>query len=496
MGLGVRRSLPEKRRIIFDAKAKRQRYRRRQMGIAAAVLIFTAGLLYAVYGDGGPSGTEPASTPEGQVEKVALLSEPALQREALKAPDALKLKKTPASSAYLAVSGELPRVNKESIEGVYKSGKDPNWSAVRFDLKDEEGDYVIFLEKVGQFWEVRRSVLTDEPDYEKNEQAVLDVVPEDLADSLYTVPASENGTYMTSKLEPEAFDRDGLPEGAEPQYPPADPMLQDVPSEERDRIEGDLEKLQQEIEDYDGVAGVYVRDVKGGYGYGIRPDEDFFSASVIKIPIMVAVYRKVDSGELSFTDKFKTEPGDWAAGAGWMQWEDAGKSYTVGDYLLMMMTQSDNVATNALVRIVGGPDHVNEVAQSMGAEDTVLYQKVTSERGVVPQYDNRTTTQDMAVILDKISRGEAASSQSCEYMVELMQSNVLDSWLEDPLPEDAVVANKGGWLYGVYDEVAIVEHPDRPYSVAILTKYGPDGLVAEPTLHEISKSVWEIQKGE
>ncbi|MDQ4106503.1 MAG: class A beta-lactamase-related serine hydrolase [Actinomycetota bacterium] len=486
--------LSRKRRVIFDARAKRRRYWRRRVGLVVLALLLGAGVMYAAaYGqDLVPTGDR-ASTPDGQVQRVAQLNEPAVQEKILDPPDALKLKETPASSAYLAVAGELPGVSRESLEAVYKSGLDPNWAAVRFDLEGEEGDYVLFLEKVGRAWEVRRSVLTDEPDYEDNEQAVLGGVPKDLAGSLYTVEAAENGTYMTSDLVSEPFDRDGLPKIGDPQYAPPDPVLEDVPAEERGRVEADLEKLKEEIEGYQGVAGVYVRDIESGWGYGIRPDEEFFSASVIKVPIMVAVYRKVDSGELSFTDSFPTEPGDWAAGAGWMQWEDAGRSYTVGDYLWMMMTQSDNVATNALVRVVGGPDHVNEVARSLGAENTTLYQKVTSERGVVPEYDNRTTTRDMSIMLDKIARGEAASLESCRYMVELMQANVLDSWLEDPLPEDVMVANKGGWLYGVYDEVAIISHPDHPYAVSILTKYGPDPETAKPMLRDISQRVWEIQ---
>ena len=487
--------ISKKRRVIFDARAKRRRYRRRRGGIVALVLLLGIGGIYAATtSQGDSSGTQASGS--GEVQQVSLLNEPLADSKPLVTPDALKLKKTPASSAFLAVSGELPGASKDSIEGVYKSKKDPKWAAVRFDLEDEKGDYVLFMEKSGKAWELRRSVLTDEPDYEKNEQAVLDGVPDDLANTLYTVPESENGTYMTSKLAAEPVDKNSLQDGAEPQYPPTDPVLEGVPSGERDRIEKDLQKLEEKIKGYDGVAGIYVRDTKGGWGYGIRPDEEFFTASVIKVPIMVAVYRKVDSGELSFTDSFPTEPGDWAAGAGWLQWEDAGKSYTVGDYLWMMMTQSDNVATNALVRIAGGPDQVNKVARSMGAEDTELYQKVTSERGVVPKYDNRSTTHDMAVMLDKVANGEAASAGSCKYMKELMQANELESWLEDPLPKDAAVAQKGGWLYGVYDEVGIVSHPEHPYSVAVLTKYSADPEATLPDLKDISKEIWKIQDGE
>jgi beta-lactamase class A len=72
----------------------------------------------------------------------------------------------------------------------------------------------------------------------------------------------------------------------------------------------------QEIEDYDGVAGLYVWDLDNDSGYGIRPDEQFFAASTIKIPIMVAVYRKVDEGELEFSQQIEIKEEDWAAGAG------------------------------------------------------------------------------------------------------------------------------------------------------------------------------------
>ncbi|MGB3635927.1 MAG: serine hydrolase, partial [Rubrobacteraceae bacterium] len=248
--------------------------------------------------------------------------------------------------------------------------------------------------------------------------------------------------------------------------------------------------------DYSGVAGVYVRDIESGYGYGVRPNEQFFSASVIKVPVLVAVFRRIDEGKLSLSDTFPTEQGDWAAGAGWMQWEDPGQSYSVYDYAYLMMTQSDNVATNALVRKVGGKEYVNEVAESLGAEDTVLAQKVTSERGAVPDLDNRMTTRDMAMILEKIANEKAASPESCQAMVDIMLDNYLESWLVDGIPEDADVgiANKGGWLYKVYDEVGIVFHEDRPYAVAILSKYGPgDPLEAKPTIRTISEKVWDTQ---
>jgi beta-lactamase class A len=187
---------------------------------------------------------------------------------------------------------------------------------------------------------------------------------------------------------------------------------------------------------------------------------------------------------------------DWAAGAGWLQWEKAGTKQTVGDLLLLMMNQSDNVATNALVRLVGGADHVNEVARSLGAENTLLYQKLSSERAAVPGLDNRTTPRDMATMLQKIADGKAASDKSCGYMIDLMNLNELDWWLDAGLPYNVYAANKAGWLFEVYDDVGIVKAGDRPYVVAILSKYGTGDVDQGRLLIErISRDVWEAQNG-
>jgi beta-lactamase class A len=150
-----------------------------------------------------------------------------------------------------------------------------------------------------------------------------------------------------------------------------------------------------------------------------------------------------------------------------------------------------------LVRLVGGADRVNEVARSLGAENTLLYQKLSSERAAVPNLDNRTTPRDMATMLQKIAEGKAASDKSCRYMIDLMKLNELDWWLDEGLPPGVYAANKAGWLYEVYDDVGIVKAGERPYVVAILSKYGTGDVDRGRLLiEELSRTVWEAQNGE
>ncbi len=411
---------------------------------------------------------------------------------------------SPEAVAYRLVASEIPGMDTDSITGVYKSKLDPSWASVHAEGPREEGTYVLFLQRENDSWKARKSVRADEPESPQYEKVILDEVPEDLIESIYPQGIAAVGSSGTgqSGLIAEPVETGELPAVEETLAEPPEPEIDasEIPEDERERVDEGLEEARQEIEDYaddyEGTAGVYVQDVNGGFGYGVNPDETFFGASVMKIPLLVAVFRKIDEGEISLEDPVETEPGDWAGGAGWLQWEEPGTPHLVQDHLWMMMTQSDNVATNAMLRLVGGPEYVNEVAKDMGASDTFLYQKVTSERAAVLELDNTTTPRDMATILGKIASGTAASRESCQKMIEIMSQNELQSSIKDGLPEDVEASKKGGWLYKVYDEAGIVWHEDRPYVIAIFSKHGSEDVeVGKALLRGISEAAYKAQDG-
>jgi beta-lactamase class A len=487
------------------AKSRRRRTLRR-LGIFAVLVTLLAGSAYVAIQEtpdgrlfanasgsskeGADSGETPSGSEANPEEAPAREPDKPAPEERLPGPE----QPTPEAAAYAVLAPELPGTKPESIEGVYRSKIDKSWASVRFRPEGEGKPFVVFTHRDGKSWKAERSVRADEPDYAKNDVVPLSGVPEDLTQYLY----AEN-VFAAKVPEPsnEKVNLEDLPDVDGATFATTEPVMDGVPEADRERIENVLEDTRQKIEGYNGIAGLYVRDLEGDFGYGIRPDERFFTASVIKVPVMVAVYRKVDEGQLSFSQEVEIKEEDWAAGAGWLQWEKAGTRQTVGDLLLLMMTQSDNVATNALVRIVGGPDHVNEVARSMGAENTLLYQKVSSERGAVPALDNRSTPRDLATMMQKIAEGKAASEKSCGYMIDLMHENKLDWWLDAGLPEGVDAANKAGWLYRVYDETGIVQHDGHGYVITIMTKHGSaDVHAGQDLIKYLSETVWESQTQE
>ncbi|CAA9407838.1 MAG: Beta-lactamase class A-like and penicillin binding proteins (PBPs) superfamily [uncultured Rubrobacteraceae bacterium] len=495
------------RKKIFGPRTEARRRRRRvRLGVLAALLLVSVGAVVVVnglFGGGSGAGFAPLSEeeakpargdapqPNEEVARAKGVSGTEQENTPPKEPAPDPEQKTPEAAAFVAVASEFPGVSEQNIGNVYRSRMDPSWASVRFTPEGENKDFVVFSHKEGDLWRAEKSIRADEPDYPDNDVVPLAGVPKDLLDYVY----AEN-LFAAEVPEPKVERVDGLPDVGSAEPPPLAPVAEDVPEGERERIEEAVGRLEERIKAYDGVAGVYVQDLDGGHGYGVRADETFFSASIIKVPVMVAVYRKVEQGDLSFSQKVELKEEDWAAGAGWLQWEEAGTTQTVGDLLLLMMTQSDNVATNALVRMVGGKEHVNDVAKSLGAEDTLLYQKVSSERGAAPGLDNRTTPRDMAIMLQKIADNEAASEKSCGYMIDLMMTNELDWWLDAGLPENVYAANKAGWLYQVYGDAGIVEYDGRRYTVAILSKHGgatvDEGAVL---IEDLSRIAWESQGG-
>jgi beta-lactamase class A len=486
------------------AKHRRRRLLHR-LGFLAALVVLLAGTVYVAgrTSDGGFftnfSGSSKKDAPSQSREKPGNRGEAKSGEAPAKKTDKAASEKsapdpeqaTPEAAAYVALAPELPGTTPESIKNVYRSKMNKSWASVRVEPEGEAKPFVVFTHWNGEAWRAEKSVRADEPDYAKNDVVPLAGVPDDLIQYLYP----EN-VFAAKVPEPtiEKMDLKDLPRVESPEFSSTEPAMDGVPESERERVEKVLGGARQEIEGYNGVAGLYVWDLNNGFGYGIRPDEQFFTASIIKVPIMVAVYRKVDEGDLSFSQQIEIKEEDWAAGAGWLQWEKAGTKQTVGDLLILMMTQSDNVAANALVRTVGGADQVNEVARSMGAKHTLLYQKVSSERGAVPGLDNRSTPRDMATMLQKIAEGKAASEKSCGYMIDLMHLDQLDWWLDAGLPAGVDAANKAGWLYRVYDDVGIVEYDGHRYVVAILSKHGTaDVYQGEALIKNLSGAVWESQ---
>lgn len=232
----------------------------------------------------------------------------------------------------------------------------------------------------------------------------------------------------------------------------------------------------------DGVLGVATIDLTSGRVFAYNADAVFPTASSIKIPIMIQVFRDEKAGKFSFADKVTLGPKDNAGGSGGPLQKSLDKgpvTVTVRDLLEDMIQYSDNSATNRLIEMAG-MDRVNDLIREFGLERTRLRRKMMDTAAAARGDENVSTPLEMARIVRLIYNNQAADAQSCREMLGVMKK--VNAYMRPAIPAGIEVASKPGDLDGVRTETGVVFLPKRPFIVSVMSTYlndrvNPVGLV-------------------
>ena len=135
---------------------------------------------------------------------------------------------------------------------------------------------------------------------------------------------------------------------------------------------GSLQRLlDAELARFPGRAGIWVKHLTTGEEAGVRADESFNSASVIKLAVLALAFQMADKHELSLAERITIEKADYRGGSGIFQFNDPGLQPTFRDVLLQMVITSDNTATDLAIKKVGGVDRVNRWLRDAGYGDAL-----------------------------------------------------------------------------------------------------------------------------
>src|SRR5919107_2878128 len=137
------------------AKARR---RRRSLRVLVVLLVSLAGALLAVgYASSGTAGVgDYLSAISGSEYSTAVWEEePAGSVGAAPEPVPEQADTSPEAVAYRAVATEIPGMDAETVRGVYQSKLDPSWASVQVEGPEDEGTYVLFLQRDGDSWTTR-----------------------------------------------------------------------------------------------------------------------------------------------------------------------------------------------------------------------------------------------------------------------------------------------------------------------------------------------------
>jgi beta-lactamase class A len=282
-----------------------------------------------------------------------------------------------------------------------------------------------------------------------------------------------------------------------------------------------------------GTVGVMAIHVETGERLGLESDQSFPMASTYKLPIVLAVLARVDSGRLSLGDLVDLAPSDFRIGPS--QIADSvgasGGKATVGAMIRSVMMYSDNTASDRLMRLAGGAAGVQAHVRARGIEgmridryEGEVHWQYNGVPDVPPpaqwtaaEFNRRiaavpaaekdaaharfwddprdtSTPAAMAALLVQVQRGEGISAGSRRFLLQAMEASPTGrNRIRALLPEGTVVADKTGTIGRTTNDVGVITLPDGSHvAIAVFVKMSTrSNQQEERTIARVSRAVYD-----
>jgi beta-lactamase class A len=283
-------------------------------------------------------------------------------------------------------------------------------------------------------------------------------------------------------------------------------------------VAAEIERLASET---GGIVGIAATQLATGRHIGYRENELFPTASVIKLPLLVTFYEDALAGRIDLSERTTYRDETKVAGSGVLQYLDDGLNPTLRDVAVLMMSVSDNTATDLLFDRVGKrrieetmdrlglpsirvPFDIREMLMELvdmdhskpgGYEELRRLLRLSAGSGgrsMLPDQADRASPADMCRLLELIESRTILDDSACTAIIELMKRIQSATRIPGLLPKGTVVAHKTGSYRRLRNDVGLVYAPNGPYAVAIFAReLARDNIDDDGTLARISLTIYQ-----
>src|SRR5262249_29093548 len=277
-----------------------------------------------------------------------------------------------------------------------------------------------------------------------------------------------------------------------------------------------------------------------GATLSVHGDERFPMASVYKLPIAIELLAQVSARRLSLDREIALAPSDIRACCTLSRHHPlGGVTITAGELLELMIVESDNTASDAILKLVGGPAVVQRRMRALGfdkinvnrfegdinfemtgvanpppqAEWTLdlqyqLISEVTPEalrearaRYTTTDPRDTTTPDDMARLLGRLELANLLPAPHTTLLLDLMaRAKTGPRRLKALLPSDTIVAHKTGTTDVVINDVGIITLPADSgigghLALAVFVINGPRASSMQQAIAQIAGASYEFFTG-
>lgn len=250
-------------------------------------------------------------------------------------------------------------------------------------------------------------------------------------------------------------------------------------------------ELKTQVNGLQGVVGVYFKDLATGKTAGYLQDREFHPASVIKLPVVMAIYKMAEEGKADLSEKLQVTYGKRVPSCGAFNAFTDEPWVDVKTLCNLTITISDNTGANMLIDHFG-IENLNAQFKEMGLEKThverLFYDDEMQEKG----YNNKAVPEEIGYLLEMIYKGEfvneKVSAEIWDILAEQQDRGAIPAYIEDEAP----VGNKTGGARGITADAALIKG-EHPFVLVIIFNetYVP---VADEWMRHLAKDIFEELK--
>jgi len=212
-----------------------------------------------------------------------------------------------------------------------------------------------------------------------------------------------------------------------------------------------LSEVESLTKDLRGDYGFYVYRLDSKESYGIKRDEVFPAASLIKLPVMLTAYQEAEKGNLELND--------------------------YREMVEAMGKRSDNAAFNQLVNLLG-EEKIQATIDNLGMSKTSFE-------------NNDTTPADIGLFFKELYGGEIISDEHRDEILDFLTETEFEDRIPAGIPSEIRVAHKIGNEIGSFSDAGIV-FSQKPFILVIISKNARESE-ANQVLPRISQAAWEFE---
>ncbi len=275
----------------------------------------------------------------------------------------------------------------------------------------------------------------------------------------------------------------------------SDGMTLDIP---------DLRKrLESKVKESGAEAGLAFKDLESGKSLLIKAEVMMHAASLMKVPVMIEVFRQAEQGKFQLDDKVlvKNEFKSIVDGSLYSLtvtddsdddiYRYIEKELSIRDLVHRMITVSSNLATNVLIELIGA-ENVMRTLDALGIHNMKVLRGVEDIKAYEKGLNNQTDALSMIQVMLSIVEGSACSERACEKMIEILSRQKFRDKIPAGIPDGIRVANKTGSIARIDHDAAIVfPEGHKPYVLVVLTRGIENREEAERLIAGLSSIVYQ-----